>query len=154
MKTNWLWDTKLKEGRVREVLRDERDPRFFIYAARLLARVRAPGEVFFWISREAFDRNWALIRARMARDAWAKPAIGRWDRFHARAVPEERFDVARQIREARMAMGWSQGQLAGKMGVIQQYVSSLETGSENITLDTLQKIAGVLQKKVVIRFTA
>ena len=36
------------------------------------------------------------------------------------------------------------------MGVIQQYVSSLETGRENITLDTLRKIAGVLQKRVVV----
>jgi DNA-binding XRE family transcriptional regulator len=152
MKTNWLWDTKLKEDRVREILGNERDPRFLIYADKLLARVRAPGEVFSWISREAFDRNWALIRSRMAKDAWSRTAVKRWDRVHEQAIPSERYDVAGQIKAARKARGFSQAQFAQKMGVIQQYVSSLEAGRENITLDTLRKIAGVLEKKVIVRF--
>ena len=150
MKINWLWDTKLKEARVREILGNERDPRFLIYADKLLARVRTPEEAFSWISQQAFDRNWALIRSRMVKDAWARTAIKRWDRIHQQAVPAERFDIAMQIKKGRKLLGLSQVQFAQKMGVIQQYVSSLETGCENVTLDTLRKIAGVLQKKVVI----
>ncbi len=152
MKTNWLWDTKLKEGRAREILSDERDPRFFIYAAKLLARVSDPVEVLSWIDRDVFDRNWSLIRSRMVKDTWARTAVARWDRFHKQAIPSERFDVARQIRESRALLGLNQKEFARKMGVIQQYVSNLETGRENVTLDTLRKIAGVLEKKVIIRF--
>jgi len=154
MKTNWLWDTKVKEGQARKILSDERDPRFFIYATKLLARVRDRGEVFSWISRDVFDRNWALIRSRMVKDAWAKTAVTRWDRFHAQAIPSERFDIARQIKESRLSLRLNQKQFAQKMGVIQQYVSNLETGRENMTIDTLRKIAGVLHKKVVIHFTS
>ena len=150
MKTNWLWDTKLKEGRVREILDDERDPRFLIYADKLFGRVRTVEEAFSWISHEIFDRNWALIRSHMVKDAWSKTAVKRWDKVHKQAIPSERFDVARQIKAARRVLGLSQEQFAKKMGVIQQYVSSLETGRENITLDTLHKIAGVLQKRVVV----
>ena len=150
MKTNWLWDTKLKEIRVRQILGNERDPRFLIYADKLLARVRTPEEAFSWMSQETFDRNWALIRSRMVKDTWARTAVKRWDSIHEQAFPAERFDVARQIKEARKVLGFSQEQFAQKMGVIQQYVSSLETGHENITLDTLRRIAGVLKKRVVI----
>ena len=151
MKTNWLWDTKLKEGRIREILSNERDPRFLIYADKLLARVRTPEEAFSWISHEIFDRNWALIRSHMEKDTWARVAVKRWDMVHKQAIPSERFDVARQIKAARRVLGLSQEQFAKKMGVIQQYVSSLETGRENITLDTLHKIAGALQKRVIVR---
>jgi DNA-binding XRE family transcriptional regulator len=150
MKTNWMWDTRLKEGRVREILGNEHDPRFLIYADKLLARVRTAEEAFSWISQETFDQNWPLIRSHMVKDAWARTAVKRWDIVHKQAIPSERFDVARQIKAARRVLGLSQEQFAKKMGVIQQYVSSLETGRENITLDTLRKIAGVLQKRVVV----
>ncbi len=154
MKINWLWDTKVKERQARKILSDERDPRFFIYATKLLARVQDPGEAFSWIKREVFDHNWALIRSRMIKDAWAKTAVSRWDRFHTQAIPSERFDIARQIRESRLSLGLNQKQFAQKMGVIQQYVSNIETGRENMTIDTLRKIAGVLHKKVVVQFTS
>jgi len=152
MKTNWLWDTKLKEDKVRGILANEHDPRFLIYADKLLARVRTPEESFSWISREVFDRNWALIRSHMVKDAWARTAVKRWDRVYKQAIPSERFDVAGQIKAARKALGLTQEQFAKRLGVIQQYVSSLESGRENITLDTLRKIAGVLQKRVVVQF--
>ena len=40
---------------------------------------------------------------------------------------------------------------AQKLGVIQQYVSKLETGRGNITIDTLKRIADVLHKNFVIK---
>ena len=45
----------------------------------------------------------------------------------------------------------TQGEIDRKLGVIQQYVSRLEAGQENLTLDTLKKIAQVLGKDLVIQ---
>lgn len=168
MKTNWLWDTKLDEGQARAILSNERNPRFFIYLTRLLSRVRDPETAFTYIDRDIFSRHWPSIRERMKKDAWARPAVDRWQKVFARvqdsparsstasgirpAIPFERLSVAEQIRTARMASGLSQLQLARQMGVIQQYVSSLECGRENVTVDTLSKVAATLHKKVVIQF--
>ncbi|MFZ2937296.1 MAG: helix-turn-helix transcriptional regulator [Candidatus Omnitrophota bacterium] len=35
-------------------------------------------------------------------------------------------------------------------GEIQQYISKIETGRENVTVDTLTRIADILNKKLVI----
>lgn len=152
MPVNWLWDTKIAESRAREILANEKDPRFLIYAAKLLARVRDAGEVLSWIDTDIFQRQWPLIRARMIMDAWSRGAVTRWDRFYKHPVSAQRLELARQIRQSRISGGLNQRQFAEKLGVIQQYVSSLETGCENLTIDTLHKIAGALQKKVVVRF--
>ena len=48
-------------------------------------------------------------------------------------------------------MGYTQEEMAKKLGVIQQYISKLEAGRENLSVDTLKRIADVLGKRLTIQ---
>ena len=57
------------------------------------------------------------------------------------------------IREVRKAAGFTQKELAARMGVSQQLISRLESGEdENPTIDTLSRVADVVGKKLVVEF--
>lgn len=60
-----------------------------------------------------------------------------------------RRDVGRRIAELRQEFGLTQEQLAELFEVSSRYVQSIEAGRENLTLDTLAKIARVLATDVV-----
>lgn len=160
MKTNWLWDTRLSEARVKKILEDENNPRFYIYAEKLFSRVRDPRIAFGYIPRNVFCRQWPVIKQRIERDAWNRGRADSWQKIYNRisdqlgvqnnALPE-RMSVAQQIKNVRLQLGITQGEMAEKLGVIQQFVSKLETGRENLTVDTLKRIADVCGKKLTIR---
>ena len=82
MKINWLWDTRLSEARVKKILINPDDPRFYIYAEKLFARVTDPKAAFIYISEEVFLLNWPHISKRIQKDAWAKDKIDFWQRFY------------------------------------------------------------------------
>ena len=152
MKTHWLWDTTLSENRVQRILHNERDPRFYIYAEKLFSRVRDPQEAFGYISKESFCRKWSMIKKRVEKDAWAKSKADFWQGIYEQILEEsQRLGIAQQIRKLRTQMGYTQEELAKRLGVIQQYISSLESGRENLTLDTMRKIARVFGKNLVIQ---
>lgn len=155
MKINWLWDSALTESRVSRVLRNEKDPRFFIYAEKLFSRVTDLGMAFKFIPRDIFLRQWPLIKKRVASDAWAREKVNFWESVYRQLadVTPERLAIAEQIRNTRLQLGYTQAQMAKKLGVIQQYVSRLEAGKENLTVDTLKNIADVLGKKLTIEFS-
>lgn len=52
--------------------------------------------------------------------------------------------VGRNIKEARLAAGMSQEELAARMDVDQGYVSSLEAGKRNPTILTIWHVAEAL----------
>lgn len=56
---------------------------------------------------------------------------------------KERFGKA--VREQRMAKGISQEELAMRIGADQAYVSRIEVGQMNVTLETVEQIANALQ---------
>ena len=61
------------------------------------------------------------------------------------------FQAALEIRRAREATGLTQGQLAKKVGTTQSVISRLEDADyEGHTLKMLERIAGVLNQRVVI----
>lgn len=61
--------------------------------------------------------------------------------------------LAQKIAELRDASSMKQAELAGRLGVSQQFVSQLETGrSRNLTLQTLIKVAASLGCGVEISF--
>lgn len=73
----------------------------------------------------------------------------------------ERQEISRQarylkasaeLRRLRKELGWSQHILARKMKVKREFISRIESGGHNITLETLYRIAEVVGKKVEVSF--
>lgn len=58
---------------------------------------------------------------------------------------KERF--GKSVRELRQAKGISQEELAMRIGADQAYVSRIEAGQMNVTLETLEQIAMALQSE-------
>jgi len=56
----------------------------------------------------------------------------------------------RNLRAARMAQGLKQADLAEKAGINQQYVSSIEAGQINLTLDTVKRLAAALGQDALV----
>ncbi len=52
--------------------------------------------------------------------------------------------IALQTRTRMDELGWTQKELAEKMGCSQQYVSLILKGKENLTLETIAKLEKVL----------
>ncbi len=65
-------------------------------------------------------------------------------------LPAERMKPAREIRNIRLESGYTQQDMAKKMGVIQQYISKIENGRENFSIDTLKKIADAPDKRLMV----
>jgi DNA-binding XRE family transcriptional regulator len=64
-----------------------------------------------------------------------------------------RFIMARmEIRKLRKEKGFSQEQLAKKMNVKREFVSRIESGVQNITLETLFRIAQATGKEFKFSF--
>jgi transcriptional regulator with XRE-family HTH domain len=64
-------------------------------------------------------------------------------------VPDDLRKVFGQnVRAARLKAGLTQTQLAEQTGLTQQYVSLVEAGHQNITLDTMAALASVIGRDV------
>lgn len=74
----------------------------------------------------------------------------------ARRDPPEKvvYRVGRRIAELRRGQGWTQEELAEKLGSSVQWVSRIEGGTVNLTIHTLVGIARVLDVEVIDLFTA
>ncbi len=167
MKINWLWDTRLNEQEVRNILKDSSNPRFPIYAGKLISRAQKPEVVFRFINQKDFCRKWPAIRKRLEKDAWNKDKLAFWQtqyalerellqkqgislrvRREAGDIPE-RIKIAQILKKQRQQSGYTQEELAKKLGVIQQYISRVESGRENICIGTLKRFAEVFHKQLV-----
>jgi DNA-binding XRE family transcriptional regulator len=60
------------------------------------------------------------------------------------------------LKAARLKQGLTQAQLAERAGLLQQYVSLIESGKQNVTLTTAQTLARVVHQNVsaMLRGTA
>lgn len=61
-------------------------------------------------------------------------------------------EVGRRIAELRQGRGLTQEQLAEQAGVTTRYVQSIEGGSENLTLETIAKLATILEARPIELF--
>ena len=86
MKINWLWDTQLSEARVKTILKDKNDPRFYIYAEKLFSRVVDPKIAFSYIPREVFCKTWPVISERVQKDTWTKGKADFWQTVYEKAT--------------------------------------------------------------------
>lgn len=169
MKTNWLWDSRLSEAEVKKILQHDNDPRFDFYAEKLLSRVNNPQVVFGLMGQKTFCERWSRIKKRIKKDQWLENRVIFWqtiyEHLHKKLegqgikirqplegkIPTERFELAQQIRRIRIQLGFTQSNIARKLGVIQQYVSRIETGRENVSVDSLKRVADALGKKLTIQ---
>lgn len=169
MEMNWLWDSRLSEDAVQKILKEPNHPKFDLYAEKLLSRVTDPKVVFEWMGEVIFCQKWPWIKKRMRRDRWLKERVFFWQTIYERClerlkeqgirvrkfhpnekVASERIQLAEQIRQIRTKLGLTQQQVAEKLGVIQQFVSKIERGEENVSVDTLKRIAEALGRRLVI----
>ena len=67
-------------------------------------------------------------------------------------LEKRRLEVALLIAEMRKRKKISQVQLAKAIDTNQSAVVRIESGSENITIDTLSRVADALKKKLRIQF--
>ena len=64
-------------------------------------------------------------------------------------VPDDlRKIFGQNVRAARIKAGLTQAQLAARTGLTQQYVSLVEAGLQNITLDTMAALARAVGRDV------
>lgn len=64
----------------------------------------------------------------------------------------KQLEIAYQILKLRKKQGLSQMQLAKKLGTSQSNIARMESGQQNFTTDTLQKVASVLKRELKIQF--
>ncbi len=58
---------------------------------------------------------------------------------------DKKVVLGARIKAVRKERGWSQEQLAERVGISTQYVSNIERGKENPTLDLLLRLAQALK---------
>jgi len=74
----------------------------------------------------------------------------RWKAAYEEAAIEVRMAV--QIAKARERAHLTQGQLAKAIGTTQSVISRIESADQNLTIATLSKIAGALNRHLQIQF--
>lgn len=57
--------------------------------------------------------------------------------------------IARNLQSLRLKKGLTQDQVAATAGISQTFFSQVETGKRNVSVDTLQSIADVLDVDIV-----
>jgi HTH-type transcriptional regulator/antitoxin HipB len=60
--------------------------------------------------------------------------------------------VGKAIKEARKAKGFTQKELGQQLGVADSVITNYESGKQNLTIDTLQKLAEALSVEVSTLF--
>ena len=105
----------------------------------------------------------ALANAREALEGWLEAHL-----VAGSAPPEPRFRPARlskrvasipvppilavrlQLRWARQAMGFTQSDLAKRVGVTRQQIALLESPDSNVTLRTLERVAKAMNLRLAV----
>lgn len=67
-------------------------------------------------------------------------------------VPSQRALFGARVRELRNGRGWSQEDFAHRAGLDRTYVSGIERGTRNPTLDVIHRVAKALDVPVVDLF--
>lgn len=89
-------------------------------------------------------RSYAAFKKRMLKDKETKAAYD--------ALQPE-FDFITRLIDERLKKGYTQAQLAKKIGTKQSAVARLESGSYNPSLALLRKVAKALDREIVITFS-
>jgi transcriptional regulator with XRE-family HTH domain len=60
--------------------------------------------------------------------------------------------VGRELKDTRCALGLTQAEVAGRLGVSASYVSAVEAGKRNLTLAQLANIANAMRLGIDVSF--
>jgi transcriptional regulator with XRE-family HTH domain len=74
------------------------------------------------------------------------------ERIRNRAMLRESQQVAIKVLVKLDNLGWSQKDLAAKMGISPQQVSKIVSGKENLTIETLIKLQDILNIPILASF--
>lgn len=168
MSKAWQWDLRRSDEEIRQILKNPKHPSFLHYASLFLARTNVPKEVFgSYLGKEDFCVEWPKIKRRMRQDKWDRSRVQFWQEIYRhlkedlkakgfrlrqpRQAPSEhslRARVGRRIREIRRSKKMTQLDVARGTGFTQQFVSKIEQGMENISLDTLERIQKFLKENL------
>jgi len=158
MKKDWLWDRNLDETEIKAVFSDVNNSRFVSYSALLLSRKNSAKEVFKdFFKKEDFFVSWNKIKKQMRRNSWNDPRIEYWQAIYdtLKKIPgleelklkefeEPVFplgkEIGNKIKEARQKYGLTQKKLAQRLKISQQIISRIESGKQNISLETLNNV--------------
>ena len=171
-KTHWLWDhPQTDEKRAKRILQDENHKLFFIYAALLLSRNDDTNYVFSMLDKRLFCKYWPVFRNEVNKGGWFdqhKEVF--WKPIYERTIPElkkqgvrihefpdqpiseHRFNVALKLRKIREERGLTQKDAAQYLRVSQQYISKLENGQINISIDKMWEFVNMCVKGLKIDF--
>ncbi len=84
-------------------------------------------------------------------DSWAEQQMKN-PAFRTAYIEEKRIlELALRLGEARRAKNLTQEKLAKKVHMKPEAISRLESGTHNMTVETLVRVAGALGKRVEIR---
>lgn len=157
----WQWDVRRSEEEIRKILKNPGHPGFLHYATLLLARNNVPKEVFGeYLSKKDFCVHWQNIKRRMRKDRWSQGRIQFWEEIYRHLkddlkakgvvlrrpsplpVREDslRVRIGKRIHEIRRSKKMTQDEVAHGAGLTQQFVSRIEQGRENVSLDTLERL--------------
>ncbi len=160
MSKSWQWDMGRSDKEIRSVLKNPEDPTFIHYAALLFARTNVPKEVFEeYVSKQIFCSHWSAIKRRMRKDELNQERIHFWEEIY-RHLKEEmqskgiklrqpsrlkiddslKAKIGKRIREVRQSKKMTQADVEQGTGLTQQFLSKIEQGTENLSLDTLERI--------------
>ena len=156
----WEWDVRRTDEEIRKILKNPEHPSYLHYASLLLARHNVPKEVFSrYLKKEDFCMQWQNIKRRMRKDRRDYGRIQFWQEIY-RHLSEKlksqgialrrpavqvvqnslRARIGKRVREVRCSKKITQADLARGAGLTQQFVSRIERGTENVSLDTIERI--------------
>ena len=106
---------------------------------------KAKSAIEGWLRKQVLEANTVAAWPRMHR----RPNAGE-ERLHVHISPS--LTVAVQFRRARLMRGWSQSELAERVGVSQQQIAKMEDPDGNPTFDSVAKIALALAEPLMVVF--
>ncbi len=83
----------------------------------------------------------------MLREKLKDPEYKKWYDYYGKQL-----EISYGLLQMRKKEGMSQAELAKKIGTTQSNVARMESGQQNFTVETLEKIASVFGKNLEISF--